>query len=121
MRFIVALLLVTPVLARDSDRRADPQSPYLPLVVKNPGERPEIQVGVLDSRSGRLIWDRTVRLNPSRIATLSAYGNSIQVGIETEDRQVLGIERERHRAASARARQASFSLIRADLPERLRR
>jgi hypothetical protein len=59
----------------------------------------------------------------SRIAAgaMRSASTAGKMGVETEDRQVLRIERERHRAASARWRQANFSLMRADLPERLRR
>jgi outer membrane protein assembly factor BamB len=83
MRFFAVLLLISPVLARDSDRQRDSVSPYIPIVVENPEGRPETIVGLLDTRRGRLVWDRTIGRNPFRIATLSAYGNAILVGIES--------------------------------------
>jgi outer membrane protein assembly factor BamB len=82
MRFLTVLLLLSPSLSPDSARRTEVVSPFLPVVVENPNGLRETLVGVLDTRSGRQLWHRTIRRNPSRIATLSAYGNAVQVGIE---------------------------------------
>jgi outer membrane protein assembly factor BamB len=82
MRLVVVLLLLSPALSPDSTRRTEVVSPFIPIVVENSNGLRETVVGLLDTGRGRLVWDRTIRRSPYRFATISAYGNAIQVGIE---------------------------------------